>query len=141
MREQFLSHILNKDKVTMHDSWFYLLGSALAKVIYDEQSHLLYRQHSSNTLGMANNKWKSAMVRYKTFKKEGEHKTYTQQTEEFYQLYKDMLTPKQCKLIEDFLYKRNSFLGRISNAAASPLYRQNNRDTIIFKLLYALNSY
>jgi glycosyltransferase involved in cell wall biosynthesis len=141
MRKLFLSHIPNKDKVTMHDSWFYLLGSALGKVIYDEQSHLLYRQHSSNTLGMANNKWKSAMVRYKTFKKEGKRKPYTQQTEEFYQLYKDMLTPKQCKLIEDFLYKRNSFLGRVSYAASSPLYRQNNRDTIIFKLLYALNSY
>jgi hypothetical protein len=90
---------------------------------------------------MADNKLKSAMIRYKNFKKEGQRKPYTQQTEEFYRLYKDELSLEQRKLIEDFLWKRNSFLGRISYAAATPLYRQNRRDTIIFKLLYALNSY
>jgi glycosyltransferase involved in cell wall biosynthesis len=141
MLKLFQLHVPNKEKVTMHDSWFYLLGAALGKVIYDEQSHLLYRQHSSNTLGMADNKFKSAMIRYKNFKKEGQNKPYTQQTEEFYRLYKDDLKTEQRKLIEDFLWKRNTFLGRISYAASTPLYRQNLRDTIIFKLLYALNSY
>jgi glycosyltransferase involved in cell wall biosynthesis len=141
MLELFKSHVPNKEKVTMHDSWFYLLGTAFGKVIYDDQSNLLYRQHSSNTLGMADNKLKSAMVRYRTFKKEGQCKPYTQQTEEFYRLYKDNLDPHQRKLIEDFLNKRNSFFGRISYAATSPLFRQNRRDTIIFKLLYALNRY
>jgi glycosyltransferase involved in cell wall biosynthesis len=141
MLELFKRHVPNKEKVTMHDSWFYLLGAGLGKVIYDEQSHLLYRQHSSNTLGMADNKLKSAMVRYRNFKKEGQRKPYTQQTEEFYRLFKDELNPKKRKLIEDFLYKRSSFFGRIAYAASSPLYRQNRRDTIIFKLLYALNSY
>ncbi|XJZ26979.1 glycosyltransferase family 2 protein [Bacillota bacterium Lsc_1132] len=141
MLELFKSHIPNKEKVTMHDSWFYLLGTGLGKVIYDEESHLLYRQHSSNTLGMADNKLKSAMVRYKNFKKEGRRKPYTQQAEEFYRLFKEELNPEKRKLIEDFLYKRNSFFGRVMYAATSPLYRQNHRDTILFKWLYAFNRY
>jgi glycosyltransferase involved in cell wall biosynthesis len=141
MLDLFKTHVPNKEKVTMHDSWFYLLGAALGKIIYDEESHILYRQHSSNTLGMADNKLKSAMVRYKNFKKEGQRKPYTQQAEEFYRLFKDRLDPEQRRMVEDYLYKRNSFLGRTIYVLNTPLYRQNRRDTIIFKLLYALNSY
>ncbi len=141
MLELFKTHVPNKENVTMHDSWFYLLGTGLGKVIYDEESHLLYRQHSSNTLGMADNKVKSAIVRYKNFKKEGRRKPYTQQAEEFYTLFKEDLNPKKRKLIEDFLYKRNTLLGRVSYAATSPLYRQNQRDTILFRWLYAINRY
>lgn len=141
MRKLFLSAVPDIDKVTMHDSWFYLLGSAFGKVVYDEQSNLLYRQHSSNTLGMADNKLKSALVRYKTFKKKGHQKPYTTQTEEFYRLFGQDLMPEQRKLVEDFLYKRNSLVGRISYVARTPLFRQNKRDTMIFKFLYLLNSY
>lgn len=141
MRELFTSHVPNKEKIMMHDSWFYLLGTAFGKVIYDEQSHLLYRQHSSNTLGMADNKLKSVMVRYKAFKKEGHKKPFTNQTEEFYHLFNEELNPYQRKLIEDFLHKRNSFFGRTLYALNTPLYRQNLRDTLVFKLLYVLKSY
>lgn len=141
MRQLFQSHIPRVEKVMMHDSWFYLLATALGKVIYDEQSHLLYRQHSSNTLGMADNKLKSAIMRYKNFKKEGHEKPFTTQTAEFYRLFEGELQEHQKKLIQDFLYKRNSLFGRISYAINTPLYRQNNRDTLIFKVLYALDSY
>lgn len=141
MLQLFKSHVPDTKKVTMHDAWFYLLGTAFGKVIYDEQSHLLYRQHSSNTLGMSDNKLKSALIRYKTFKKNGDKKPYTVQTEEFYQLFKDELNDEQKKLIHDFLYKRQSLLSRIVYAVNTPLYRQNGRDTLIFKILYVLNSY
>ncbi|MFP3125530.1 glycosyltransferase family 2 protein [Ectobacillus funiculus] len=141
MRELFQAHTPRIEMVTMHDAWFYLLGTAFGKVIYDEQSHLLYRQHSSNTLGMADSKLKSALVRYKTFKKKGHQKPYTTQTAEFYRLFEGELQDHQKKLIHDFLYKRQSLLGRISYAVSTPLYRQNERDTLIFKLLYALDNY
>ncbi|WP_257985253.1 glycosyltransferase family 2 protein [Bacillus sp. T33-2] len=137
----FKSHIPQVEKVSMHDAWFYLLGTAFGKVIYDEQSHILYRQHSSNTLGMADNKLKSAVVRYKAFKKQGHLKPFTLQTEEFYRLFKPQLNGQQRKLIEDFLNNRNSFFRRLMYAGSTPLYRQNKRDTLIFKLLYSINKY
>ena len=89
----------------MHDSWFYLLATALGKIVYDDQSQILYRQHSSNVLGMANNKVKSAMIRYRNFKKEGQRKPYTIQAQEFFRLYKDQLKDNQRKLFNDFLLK------------------------------------
>ncbi|MGS2778916.1 glycosyltransferase family 2 protein [Robertmurraya sp. GLU-23] len=141
MLELFKSRVPNVEKVTMHDAWFYLLATAFGKTVYDEESHLLYRQHSSNTLGMANNKLKSAMIRYKNFQKTGKEKPFTKQAEEFYRLFKDELSSDQRKLVEDFLYKRESFINRFLYTMNTPLYRQNQRDTIIFKLLYALKSY
>lgn len=141
MLELFKSKVPDVENITMHDAWFYLLATAFGKTVYDEESHLLYRQHSSNTLGMANNKLKSAMIRYKNFQKTGKEKPFTKQTEEFYRLFKDELSSNQRKLVEDFLYKRESFVNRLLYTMNTPLYRQNQRDTIIFKLLYALKSY
>ncbi|MCC8015139.1 MAG: glycosyltransferase family 2 protein [Eubacterium sp.] len=39
-------------KVSMHDTFLYRLASAVnAEIFFDENSHILYRQHSSNLLG------------------------------------------------------------------------------------------
>ena len=141
MLELFKSKVPDVKNVTMHDAWFYLLATAFGKTVYDEESHLLYRQHSSNTLGMANNKLKSAMIRYKNFQKTGKEKPFTKQAEEFYRLFKNELSTNQRELVEDFLYKRVSLVNRLLYTMNTPLYRQNQRDTIIFKLLYALKSY
>jgi glycosyltransferase involved in cell wall biosynthesis len=141
MLELFKSHVPAVDKITMHDAWFYLLGAAFGKIIYDKESHLLYRQHSSNTLGMADNKLKSAIVRYKTFQKKGKENPITKQVEEFYHLFKDELKAEQAKLIRDYLFKQNNFINRTLYTFNTPLYRQNNRDTFIFKILYALKKY
>ena len=35
----------------MHDSWLYILCSMFGKVIYDEDAHILYRQHGDNVIG------------------------------------------------------------------------------------------
>lgn len=40
------------DNIVMHDWWAYMLISgAGGKVLFDDQSHVLYRQHDSNTVG------------------------------------------------------------------------------------------
>jgi glycosyltransferase involved in cell wall biosynthesis len=141
MLQLYKTRVPEVNKVTMHDGWFYLLGAAFGVIIYDQESHLLYRQHSSNALGMADNKVKSAMIRYKNFQKVGKEKPFTKQANEFYRLYKDELTNEKRKLIEDFLNNRGSVLNRLLYSSNTPLYRQNLRDTVIFKILYSLNSY
>lgn len=139
--ELFKGNLPAIEKVTMHDGWFYLLGSAFGRIIYDDESHILYRQHASNTLGMADNKIKSALVRYRNFKKSGMEKPFTKQVQEFYRLFEDQLTNENKKLVEDFLNKRETFTGRVNYSLNSPLYRQNTRDTILFKFLYFMKNY
>ena len=38
----------------LHDSWVYRLAKAMgASIVFDEDSHILYRQHGVNTIGEA----------------------------------------------------------------------------------------
>jgi len=46
---ELCKHIPNN--MIMHDWWIYLTASALGKVIYDNQSYILYRQHGNNVYG------------------------------------------------------------------------------------------
>lgn len=41
------------NKIVMHDSWVYLVIAAFGKTLYDGDSTILYRQHSSNITGSA----------------------------------------------------------------------------------------
>ena len=35
----------------MHDWWAYLIATAFGEVLYDQEAHILYRQHASNNVG------------------------------------------------------------------------------------------
>lgn len=58
---------------TLHDYWLYLLCIYLGKVIYDEKSYILYRQHGNNAVGMENNLKSIWKKRLKSFKRLDEH--------------------------------------------------------------------
>ncbi len=41
----------NFDKILYHDHWIFVICSYLGTVIYDNNTHILYRQHSNNQIG------------------------------------------------------------------------------------------
>lgn len=51
----------------LHDFWCYTVAQAIgAKIVYDKQSHILYRQHSNNVVGMGESfytEWKKRFKR------------------------------------------------------------------------------
>lgn len=42
----------NQENIFMHDWWLYIISAAFGTVIYDSTPMILYRQHSSNQVGM-----------------------------------------------------------------------------------------
>lgn len=57
--------------VYMHDLWTALIAAAMGKLLYDSESHILYRQHGNNWVGAtlsSGEKWKKRM---QIIKKEG----------------------------------------------------------------------
>lgn len=69
MRDYIKEH--NFDYVCMHDSLFYRI--ALLKkynVVIDNKSHILYRQHSNNVVGMTNSFRKKWITKFKKFFKD-----------------------------------------------------------------------
>ena len=95
----------------------------------------------ANVLGTADNKFKSAIIRYRNFQKTGKDKPHSVQAEEFYRLFKEDLSEEQKNLFHQFLYQRQTFTKRMSYTLTTPLYRQNDRDTFLFKALYLFNKY
>ncbi len=63
-------------QVLMHDSWIYKLCMSLGgDVVYDPQSHILYRQHGNNVMGLKKDqkkewkrRWRSSVVNSERFR-------------------------------------------------------------------------
>lgn len=49
--------------IELHDYWFFLIASFTAKVVYDPEAYILYRQHGTNQIGTNKRKWTRANIR------------------------------------------------------------------------------
>lgn len=114
----------------MHDFWLYMLASAFGRVYYDEQPHILYRQHGRNTVGMAATALENYKRRCCNFKKHrGQLK---RQAKEFERLCGDELKARddgKAGLLRDFTEGKRSLI------FDKTLYRQRRSDDLIMKLL------
>lgn len=125
--------------VRMHDWWMYLVVSAFGKVIYDTESKILYRQHSSNVIGYETNTIARWVARIKRFLRSGRLCLVTEQAKEFKRIY-DSLLPKDKKVILDrFIDDRKSYVDRLRYSFSSEVYRQSRVSDIILRLLIIMN--
>ncbi len=116
----------------MHDWWLYLSASALGRVIYDEESHIYYRQHGNNIIGSRSNYYDEFKGRIKNYRKyRGQLR---KQVMEFYKLYqtdqeKEQMMITLIKAKSNFFFRWKIFFG-------DRIYRQRRIDNLIFKLLF-----
>lgn len=116
----------------MHDWWLYLSASAFGKVIYDEESFILYRQHEDNVIGSKTNYYDEFKNRLKNFK--GNRGRVSRQAREFSRLYQ-IEHDKNVLLLNVINAKRN-FLKRFNVFFSKRIYRQRKLDHYIFKILF-----
>lgn len=55
--------LADPQRLVLHDSWLYLLCSAVGTVEFDDQPHTSYRTHAASTVGYAMNAWQQAHAR------------------------------------------------------------------------------
>lgn len=121
-------------KAYMHDWWLYLMATAFGVVIYDEKAYLLYRQHENNVLGVANTVLQKVKRQICNFNK---LRIYVpQQLEEFMNIYNDMLTEKQIKLINCVINRQKSPLLRLNIFFYKEIRRRNKVSNMIYKILF-----
>ncbi|GBK65192.1 glycosyltransferase family 2 protein [Paenibacillus macerans] len=124
--------------VIMHDWWVYLCVSTFGKVIFDDEAHLLYRQHTDNVLGGQSTgtlkKWCRRIIRFIS----GKNKSIiSNQASEFIQTYCHILSHNQKQEIERLLACRhNNIVNRFLYILNTPFYRQAWIDNIVFKIVY-----
>lgn len=117
----------------MHDFWLYLLASAFGRVVYDEQPHILYRQHGGNTVGMAATAFENYKRRLRNFKRHRGQLRH--QAGEFEKLYGKELETREH---EKAGLLRNFVAGKRKLMFDKKVYRQRRSDNFIMKLLLML---
>lgn len=125
--------------VLMHDWWIYMVISAFGKVIFDQQSKILYRQHSSNVVGTTTGVLDKWMKRFKRYLQSDGAPLVTRQVEEFCRVYKSRLNGNKKKTVDKFIDQRKTFLQRLIYSLTCDVYRQTTVDDIILRLLFLLN--
>lgn len=130
----------------MHDRWFYLVATCFGQIYYDETSHICYRQHGGNVVGMDVSPIKEFKVRVKVFRKKSHN--ISRQAAEFWHIYGDIASKeeknlpfstreavKHLQLVKELLDSRKSFAKRLKLVKGKKLYRQRRGDDRVFKLL------
>ncbi|WP_296876975.1 glycosyltransferase [Thomasclavelia sp.] len=131
---------INFDKIYMYDYWICNVAAIFGNIIFDNNSHTLYRMHDQNVLGYGNNKINWTINRLKKVRK-GELTKQAIQINYFYEYYNDQLSNEQKDEIENFLKAKKIFYKRINYALSSKFYRQSKLETLLFKLLYIFKQY
>lgn len=122
----------------MHDVWIYSVALAVgAKVVFDKQPHILYRQHGNNTIGQgysALHEWKR---RWRRISKK-EHSRYRRACE-ILKGYDKLISNENLQLLHNFT--DNSLLGRLRLLCDSRYKCADKRTWWMFKQAVFLGIY
>lgn len=115
-----------------HDWWLYLTAACFGEVVFDEKAYILYRQHAGNQVGMSNDWlgcWKRRFCNI--------HHTrgiVLRQTRDFCSAYKN-LENNNC-LAQEILHYKNSWKDKFRLISDNRIYRQNELDNMIYRILF-----
>ncbi len=105
--EVYVKHLPKEIKI--HDYLMYQICIFMGKVLYDEESYILYRQHGNNQIG------KPSFIKRMKIRTKGLYKQHTHENRNkiFLDTFKSELSEEDVKLITDFISYRKSITNRI----------------------------
>lgn len=120
----------NADEILMHDWWLYLVVSAFGRMIYDNESRVLYRQHGGNQVGRSLG-GRALIARGLKFLKRPFRPNRLTQAAEFRRLYAERLAPQQLQYVDSLLACAGRPIRRALFAASSFLQHDHGMDEAI----------
>lgn len=137
---QLLKKEIDYSKIYVHDSWITNIAILYGKVIFDNHSYTLYRQHGSNEVGFGKGIVGWIRERIKRVKK-NDNKKYSEQIHYFYEECHGDMDELQKKEMEKFIGSQKIWIKRIGYLFVTKMYRQRTFETVLFKLLYMSGGY
>ena len=137
---ELLQDIGRPSWMPMHDWWFYLVFSALGRVVFDPHPSLLYRQHGANVVGGRRSPFRHWLVRIQRHF-QNDRDAFYRQAEEFDRLAGSRLPPQHRQLLQKLLASRRGLGARVRLATDRSLWRQRPIDDVIFRLLLLMGRY
>lgn len=126
-----------------HDWWAYLVVSAFGQVVFDSESHILYRQHGSNTIGMQKQglagQWARVQRFWRRLRQAGPG--WIDQLSEFERLHGTSLPDAQRHQLRMLIRSRSSWITALRASAQHYYWRMSKVDTLILRVLLALRLY
>lgn len=119
--------------VFAHDWWFALVASFFGKVVFDEQTEILYRRLNENTSPSGMSGIRLMRYRIKKILGGGKLKGIHDQLEFFYNSFGPELSSSQAKIIRNAVDGSN-----VSRAFAPGRYRQKPIDEVMVRMLLLL---
>ena len=117
----------------MHDWWIYIVATYFGKVIYDNDSYILYRQHSNNVVGASKSILQQYVRRWKNSKSLCHYPSiHMKELSEKYILSKDN------DFIQSVIQAPSSIKARLHLARGNSFARSRRVDTIIYKIRIVL---
>ena len=122
-------------RAVMHDAWVYLLVSAFGIFGYGDHPTVLYRQHATNVIGTAHRFDKRLALRLRRFRT---FNPYWAQALEFAKLFRHRLEPRKRRILDDYLFYRDSFASRLRFAFNPSVKVQSRKANFFYRLLFLL---
>lgn len=128
------------NKVLIHDWWCYLVVSCFGKVIFDNSPDIKYRQHGSNTIGIAANTFERLGRKLsRFFGSGGGHLWLSEQASVFSSIFKEQIPLSQRLVLNKFVAAKSSFRCRVQLVFSREIWRQKWFDNLILRLLVLIN--
>ena len=126
----------------MHDWWCYLVISCFGEVIHDSTATLKYRQHDSNTIGLATNEFIQFIRRcHRFFGDCGSHLRMSTQAAYLLEIFKDRIPISNRLVLDNFIGAKTSWYRRLQLALSNDIWRQKWSDNLLLRLLILLNRF
>lgn len=122
---------IDVSQIYVYDSWITNVAMLYGKILFNNESYTLYRQHQKNQLGSGNGKIGQILSSYKRAKS-GDGRKYRTQIKYFVEANKEMLCKKEYfEEINKYLLSEK-FISKVKYMFVGKLYRQNKIETIAF---------
>lgn len=126
---------------TMHDVWIYCVAQAVGAYIYfDKTSHILYRQHETNTIGLGHSEvyeWKQRIKRVIIRK---EH-IRSNRAKDILHGFGTMLNKQNLDILSLFVLGKKDLRKRLKLLFDNRYNCENKKTLFFFKLAVLLNTY
>lgn len=137
-RKQILRYDVNKEYCVIHDAIIHKVVTLYGKMILDPESHMYYRQHGNNQIGMDANVFRTFVGRVRRFLN-GQIRNYRRDTaRSLLRVYGNDCDPDKKKLIEMVAYYDEDV--ELKKALLkSDCYRSGTVNDVFFRLLVLVN--
>ncbi len=130
------NHILT---YRMHDAWLALIASAYGKILYDEESRILYRIHSDNTVGVRKTSIKERMDAILGRGSKPKYRQIRSNSASLLLKIKAPISSKDLALLKDVAYYRTSLKYKKHLLKRQDIYLKSGESRGIYCLKVLLN--